>query len=89
MITPYNILRHELIGLDVKARVGGKSVEGVLEDETKKTITIKTPDGVKKVIKDSSMLELSLPDGAKVIIEGKLLAERPWDRIKKKHRIRF
>jgi ribonuclease P protein subunit POP4 len=89
MITPYNILRHELVGLDVKATVGGKAIEGVVSDETKKTLTIRTPSGVEKVVKDSSTLEFALQEGAKVIIEGKLLAERPWDRIKKKHRIRF
>jgi len=89
MITPYNILRHELVGLGVKATIGGKIVEGVVDDETKKTITIKTLAGVEKIVKGASMLEFTLEGGAKVIIEGKLLDERPEDRIKKKHRIRF
>lgn len=89
MITPYNILRHELVGLGVRARSGKKTVEGVVEDETAKTVRIKTPKGVEKAVKDSVMLEFKLPGDAVVAVEGMLLAGRPQDRIKKKHRIRF
>jgi ribonuclease P protein subunit POP4 len=89
MISPYNILRHELVGLEVKAQAGKKTVEGIVEDETEKTITIKTPKGVEKVVKDSATLEFRLPGGATVAVEGRLLMSRPEDRIKKKHRIRF
>jgi len=89
MISPYNILRHELVGLDMKARTGKKTVEGVVDDETAKTITVKTPQGIEKVVKDSSTLEFKLPGDAVVEVEGRLIEGRPEDRIKKKHRIRF
>ena len=89
MISPYNILRHELVGLEAKARTGKKTVEGVVDAETGKTITIKTQKGVEKAVKDSSTLEFRLPGDAVVEVEGTLLAGRPEDRIKKKHRIRF
>ncbi|MFH1054721.1 MAG: ribonuclease P protein subunit [Candidatus Altiarchaeota archaeon] len=89
MISPYNILRHELVGLPLKVRVGGKTFEGVVEEETKNTFKLKTPSGVKTVVKESSVLEFRLPSGAVVEAEGELLSERPEDRIKRKHRIRF
>lgn len=89
MITPYNILRHELVGLEVKVKSGGKSVVGVVDDETEKTLSIKTPSGVKKVVKDSGTMEFKLPGDAVVAVEGRLILGRPEDRIKKKHRIRF
>ena len=89
MITPYIILRHELVGLEVKAKAGKKTVEGTVEDETEKTFKIMTPGGVETVVKDSSVLEFRLPHNAVVAVEGKLLCGRPEDRIKKKHRIRF
>jgi len=89
MITPYNVLRHELLGLTVKASVDGAEIECVVCGETAKTIKVKTPSGVKKVMKDSSTLELSLPSDAVVMVRGQLFAGRSEDRIKKKHRIRF
>jgi len=89
MITPYNILRHELLGLEVKAETGGNPVEGVIHGETAKTIKVKTHSGVKTVNKESGTLELRLPGEAVVRVDGGLLASRPEDRIKKRHRIRF
>ena len=92
MITPYNILRHELVGLKAKAQTRGKKskiIEGEVEFETERTIRLKTPQGVKTITKESSTLELWLDDGAIVVVEGTLLAQRPEDRIKKKRRIRF
>ncbi len=89
MITPYNILRHELLGLEVRAETEGATVEGVVDWESAKTIKVKTPEGVKTVAKESSTLELRLPDGAVVRVDGTLLLSKPEDRVKKKHRIRF
>jgi ribonuclease P protein subunit POP4 len=89
MIDPYNILRHELVGLGVKAKTKDAELVGVVDEETEKTIKIKTPSGVKSVVKDSAVLELELPSDAVVEVAGKLLAGRPQDRIKKKHRIRY
>ena len=89
MITPYNILRHELLGLEVKAVSKGATVEGVVEEETAKTIKVKTPRGLKTLAKESSTLEFRLPGDAVVCVDGGLLVARPEDRIKKRHRIRF
>jgi ribonuclease P protein subunit POP4 len=89
MITPYNLLRHELVGLPLKVVSGKKTLEGMVEEETEKTFKVKTQSGVKTVVKESSVLEFRLPHDAVVEVEGKLLLGRPEDRIKKKHRIRY
>lgn len=92
MITPYNILRHELIGLKAKvveATHSGYKCEGKIVDETKNTLIVKTSQGEKILPKNSIILELSLPKKAKVKVDGTLLLARPEDRIKKKYRIKF
>ena len=89
MITPYNILRHELLGMEVEAEAGGSSIKGVVSGETSKTFKIKTPKGVKTIIKETSSLVFRLPGDSVVRVEGRLLSGRPEDRIKKRHRIRF
>ena len=92
MITPYNVLRHELIGLEAKivdASHPGYVVSGTISDETRSTIAIKGSKGEKKVPKDSVVLELNLPDKSVVRVDGKLLVARPQERLKKKYRIKF
>ncbi len=85
-ITPRNILRHELIGLFVeiveaknKTQLGMK---GLVVNETKNTLWIETEKGVKKVLKKDCKFMFTLPSGKKVVVEGKLLAKRPEERIK-------
>ncbi|MFC2162454.1 ribonuclease P protein component 1 [Candidatus Altiarchaeota archaeon] len=92
MITPYNLLRHEFTGLPVRvvdATCEGYLVEGEVAGETRETITIKTRDREKTLPKKDITLEFSLPEGAKVQVEGGLLVARPEDRIKKKYKKRF
>jgi ribonuclease P protein subunit POP4 len=90
VITPYNILRHELIGLKCTAETAGKTHEGTITGETKNTITLRDSRGLaKKIIKKEAKLLLTLDQDAKVQVGGSLLAERPEDRIKKKIRIRY
>ena len=89
MITPYNLLRHELLGLKVLAKTPSKNFEGTLVCETSKTFKIKTCEGVCLVEKNKAMLEFVLPSGSVVEVAGKLLVAKPEDRIKKKHRIRY
>ncbi|ODS38142.1 MAG: ribonuclease P [Candidatus Altiarchaeales archaeon WOR_SM1_86-2] len=93
MITPYNILRHELIGLYAEvsdaAHEGYKNIKGRVVDETRNTLTIETEGNEKKVPKDCVTLDITLPEGTIVRVDGKLLVARPEDRVKKKYRIRF
>ncbi len=88
MITPSNIVRHEIIGLRAKVvqakNAANIGIAGKIVDESYKTITIETKKVEKRVFKDAITLEVELPDGKKVEIEGNLLVARPWDRIKKK-----
>jgi ribonuclease P protein subunit POP4 len=90
MITPYNILRHELSGLAVEAITrDGHKVSGTIIDETRETIKIETSRGKKTTEKKNATYTIYTPGKAIVKIEGILLLGRPEDRIKKKHRIKF
>jgi ribonuclease P protein subunit POP4 len=93
MITPYNVLRHELVGLRAKiARAHHKAYEkigGVIVNETRNTLTIRQSGVDKKVPKESAVFELTLDEGAEVEVDGRLLLARPEDRVKKKIRINF
>jgi ribonuclease P protein subunit POP4 len=93
MITPYNVLRHELVGLKAKvieaAHPGYIGIAGEVVDETKNTLALEVEGVKKKVPKDGAVFELTLPDKTRVRVDGKLLAERSEERVKKKIKIRF
>jgi len=92
MITPYNILRHELTGLKarvVKAAHNGYKISGTVKDETRNTLKIKTEAGDRVVPKDCIVIDFEIPKGAVVRVDGKLLVARLEERIKKKYRIKF
>jgi len=87
-ITPSNLVRHELIGLEVeikestnKSQVG---LKGKVIGETYSTIRIETGRGEKIIPKDITIFIFKLPNGTKVQVDGKILISRPEDRIKKK-----
>lgn len=86
MITPENVIRHELIGLTAKvvrsknkANVG---VAGKIINETHHTLDVETPKGDKKLFKKSVTLRVTLPSKQVVEIDGPILEAKPWDRIK-------
>ena len=87
MIAMAAIEKKSLIG--IAARVAGAKnasligLAGVIIDETKYTIIIKTKDGVKTVPKDGIVLEL--PQERLRVRGGRLLG-RPEERIKKRSR---
>jgi ribonuclease P protein subunit POP4 len=94
MITPYNILRHELMGLSLEVVAArGKSLVGVSGEivaESKSTLTVKTRDGGRKTLpKGGITVRLKLPERAVVSVDGRLLSGRPHERTKKKIRITF
>jgi ribonuclease P protein subunit POP4 len=91
MITPQNIMRHELVGLEIKiihsSHGNLEGFTGYVVNETKKTLTIDDGEGNEKIIpKGSSKFQFTLPEGIKVEIEGKTIVSRPEDRIKKRFR---
>lgn len=95
MRDPYNILRHELIGLYAEVADStheGYKFSGKIVDETKNTLVIETAgsaDNTKTVPKNCVFLDLTLDDGSVIRVDGRLLVGRPEERIKKKHKIKF
>jgi len=93
MITPYNLLRHELVELEAKVINSNHTdyvgISGKIVDETKNTLIIQDSNIERTIPKNCITLEVKLPDDVIVRINGNLLSGRPEDRIKKKFRIRF
>ncbi len=90
MITPKNLIRHELIGLEVKIKDSTdptlKGIKGRVVDETYNMLVIETSKKEIKVPKRNCIFVFTLPSKLKVQVDGKLLVGRPEDRIKKKIR---
>lgn len=86
-----DIVRHELIGRDIKI-VGAKnkSLEGIrgkIVYETKNLIHVETETGIKKLIKDQITIKMNYK-GKTIEINGKLLVGRPEERVKKVRKLR-
>ena len=88
VITPLNLVKHELIGLHAKVvksvNPSNAGIEGRISDESYRTLTIEADGRARKIFKENVILVVALPDGKKVQVDGKLLVGRPWERIKKK-----
>ncbi len=87
MITPKNIIKHELIGLKVQVikssdptKIG---MEGTVVDETMNMLLVNTSKGIKKLPKAGNTFRFWIK-GKKVEILGDVLVGRPEERIKKK-----
>jgi len=87
MITPQNILRHELIGLTAKIRKasdkGLEGREGEVFDETRNMLTIKAGGKFVNVPKKGGVFLCRLAERW-VEIDGNAIIARPEDRVKKK-----
>ncbi len=86
IITPKNLVKHELTGLKVevinssdKNKIG---IQGTVVNESKGIITIETSMGEKKVPKKECVFRFTL-DETKVDVKGENLIGRPEERIKK------
>jgi len=90
MITPENLVRHELIGLFVEVvESRNPSMEGIsgrVVDETRNTFLIETRSGDKRVPKSCNCFLFTLSQGLKVKAEGSVLVSQPENRINKKIR---
>ena len=88
MITPKNLIKHELIGLEVKIVKATnptlKGRKGKVVDETYKMLVIDVGNKEIKVAKKDCVFRFTLPNKIKVEVDGKLLVGRPEERIKKK-----
>ena len=87
-ITPEDLVRHELIGLEVEIKQSTnpsqKGLKGRVIDESFKTLEIETKTGEKTVPKENTIFVFTIPYKTKVQVDGNLLLGRPEDRIKKK-----
>lgn len=91
MVTPKDIVRHELVGLETEIASSSNPVsvgmKGKVVGESRNTISIETAQGITKTaIKDQCVFLFTLQSGEKVKVDGKLLVARPEDRVKKKHK---
>ena len=85
MISPRNVLRHEMIGLDVlvtcASNPGHVGVRGRIIDETRNTLVILTERGEKRIPKRFSVFRFRLPGGTAVDVDGSSLEMQPERRI--------
>ena len=86
-ITPFNILKHELIGLKVHVVKSlcrsYESIEGEVVDETKNMIYVKSRQRIKAIPKAVCTFVFTIKDSVKVELDGIKLVGRPEDRLKR------
>ena len=84
MITPDNIVVHELIGLETEiVNSSNKEIlglKGVIVDETKHIFVIKTSNVLKKIPKDQNNWKFSV-QSKEIVLHGSNLRKRPFDRV--------
>jgi len=92
-ITPYNLIHHEIIGLEIEVAESTNSyligIKGKLIDETKNMLIIDTGKSLKKIPKSSSKFIFTLPDSLRVKVDGRLLLSQPENRIKTRFKKKF
>ena len=88
LITAQNILRHELIGLDVKVASAKnpnlRNVKGKIIDETRNMLTIVDNRRERLIPKNVAIFRFELQDGTVVDVDGTRLVARPENRLKTK-----
>ena len=84
MITPENIVVHELIGLETEiVNSSNKEIlglRGIIVDETKSMFVIKTSNGFKKIPKEQNNWKFSV-QSEEIVLHGSNLCKRPFDRV--------
>jgi len=90
MITPHNILRHELIGLQVKVldalNPSVNGIRGKVIDETRNTLSISNGEETAMIPKEIATFRFHLPTGILVDVDGSRLVSRPENRLKTRTR---
>lgn len=84
MITPQNVIRHELIGLSVRVADSSNprqiGIEGTIVDESRNMLVIMTRNGQKRIQKRYATFDLRLPDDTLVRVDGSILVMQPEKR---------
>jgi ribonuclease P protein subunit POP4 len=87
MITPQNLVNHELIGLRTQivesTNPSAIGLYGEIVNETKSMLVLQTAAGQKMIQKQHNKWKFTL-DSQDIIIDGSLISKRPEDRIKVK-----
>ena len=87
---PENVLRHELIGLDVKiVSASNPSIRGTsgrVIDESRNMVTLSRKGKKISVPKNIATFRFKLADGCVVDVDGSKLVARPENRLKTKIR---
>jgi ribonuclease P protein subunit POP4 len=87
-ITPLNVIKHELVGLQAHIVASNDPnhvcQRGLVVGESKGMLYLSTPKGEKKIPKKICTMDLALPDGNTVRVDGSLLYGRPEDRMKRR-----
>ncbi len=85
-ITAKNITQHEIIGLETEiSKAANKSLQGIkgkITDETQNTITVRSGNKKKVLLKDQIALTFRI-DNQTIEVDGKSLMGRPEERVKK------
>lgn len=85
-----DISRSELIGLSIEITESeNKSLvrlKGKIIDETKNILTLETKKGIKKIIKSQIKFKMET-NNKKIEVNGKLITNRPEDRLKRIRKI--
>ena len=81
------LLRNDLIGFYVKIIESTHQdyigIKGIIVDETKKTLIIMDDKKKKRIAKEVSVLQITLPNGKSYIVDGVSTIGHPVDKIKK------
>lgn len=81
------VARGELIGLDVRIHessdAGVVGTQGRVVDETLRTLTIRREDGREARYSKAGNVFAFARGGRDVLVEGRAIEFRPWDRAKK------
>jgi ribonuclease P protein subunit POP4 len=87
-LTPENLTRHELIGLDVLVEASTNpsqvGISGRIVDETRNTFLLETGRKVLRISKSNTSLIFALPEGNRVLVSGSVLISQPENRIQKR-----
>lgn len=85
-VNPFNLVRHELIGLEAKIVKSTNwqivGLKGKIVDETRNILTVRSGGRDLKIPKNIVQIRFYLPNGEIVDVEGKVIQARPEDRVK-------
>jgi ribonuclease P protein subunit POP4 len=89
-ITPHNLIRHELVGLNVRIMSAKdsvmKGIRGVIVDETRNMLAVDGKAGRIMIPKGIATFRFKLPSGVQVDVDGERLVARPENRLKTRMR---